>query len=90
MNIILNNKEVMKEAVFRASKKCYIKIFKNIGIDHTYFEQKKFKYDPYPMNEATKLVYNIDEDIIYVYSYDEKKCELHMDNKRLNITKINM
>jgi hypothetical protein len=40
--------------------------------------------------DTTKVVYNIDEDIIYVYSYDEKKCELHMDNKRLNITKINM
>ena len=40
--------------------------------------------------DTTNVVYNIDEDIIYVYYYDEKKCELHMDNKRLNITKINM
>jgi hypothetical protein len=41
--------------------------------------------------DTTKVVYNKDNNIIYMYSKDEKKCELTIDdNKKFFITNINI
>jgi ankyrin repeat protein len=55
MNIDLKDKDTIKEGILIASMKGYIDILKflhNKGVDHTYFEEKKSKFDPYPFNQA--------------------------------------